>query len=141
MKSVFFCYPNVHQLATSYNGTITVRQGGRERERGREATWKETELHLSFWLCSSQSSKLSSLESSICFCGLLSLIVCPTFLFSFFFFFWYKVGLYNFLNTILQKRLSVSYLQEHQLRLSSVKSCFQLAYTCWCMSTEIQILL
>lgn len=104
MKSVFFCYPNVHQLATSYNGTIRVRQGEREREKKAEKPHeRRRRLHLSFWHCNSQSSKLSSLESSICFCGLLSLIVCPTF----FFFFLIESSL--FLNTVLQKRLSVRY--------------------------------
>lgn len=82
MKSVFFCYPNVHQLATSYNGTIRVRQGEREREKKAEKPHeRRRRLHLSFWHCNSQSSKLSSLESSICFCAVLSLIVCPTFFF------------------------------------------------------------
>lgn len=130
MKSVFFCYPNVHQLATSYNETIRVRQGERERERGKKPHERRLRLHLSFWRCNSQPSKLSSLEGSISFCGLLSLIVCPTFF-----------SIKSRPNAILQKRLSISYLQEHQFSLFSMKSCFQLAYTCCCTKTEIQILL
>lgn len=55
----------------------------RTRKKAEKPHERRRRLHLSFWHCNSQSSKLSSLESSICFCGLLSLIVCPTFFFFF----------------------------------------------------------
>lgn len=42
MKSVFFWCPNAHRLATSYKGTIRVRQAEREREGDSETTWEET---------------------------------------------------------------------------------------------------
>lgn len=43
MKSVFLLPQNAHLPATSYNRTIRVRQGEREREGGSEATWKDPE--------------------------------------------------------------------------------------------------
>lgn len=42
MKSVFLWCPNAHRLATSYKGTIRVRQAEREREGDSETTWEET---------------------------------------------------------------------------------------------------
>lgn len=65
MKSVFFWYPNAHLLATSYNGPS---EWDRASVRGRETAKpheRRLRLHLSFWRSNSQSSKLSSLESSI----------------------------------------------------------------------------
>lgn len=101
MKSVFFWYPNAHLLATSYNGPS---EWDRASVRGRETAKpheRRLRLHLSFWHSNSQSSKLSSLESSICFFGLLSVIICSIL------FRQREKGI--ILNAILQKQLSISY--------------------------------
>lgn len=80
MKSVFFCYPNVHQLATSYKGTIRVRQGSRERG--------ETKSHMkgdSDYISHSGAANLNHqnchhLKVRFAFVAYCHLLSCPTFL-------------------------------------------------------------
>lgn len=133
MKSVFFWYPNAHRPATSYNGPsewdrVSVR--GRETAKPHE---RRPRRHLSFWHCNSQSSESSSLESLICFFWLIVSYYLHHF----------ERGLVCIFSVIVHKQLPIllqlrSSVHVREIRL---RSCFQLAYTCWCMSTKIQILL
>lgn len=91
----------------------------RTRKKAEKPHERRRRLHLSFWHCNSQSSKLSSLESSICFCGLFSLIVCPTF-------FFFLIESRLFLNTILQKRLCKLFAKNISLVCFQWKAAFSL---------------
>lgn len=139
MKSVFFWYPNAHRLATSYNGPsewdrVSVR--GRETAKPHE---RRPRLHLSFRHCNSRSSTSSSLESLICFFFFFFLAYCQLLSAPF-----WKRGLVCIFSVTVHKQLPILLLQLRSsihVREIRLRSCFQLAYTCWCMSTKIQILL